>query len=108
MMNANVGLWDKLTRVALLLLFVAVLLLVAVWYRPLIEQNERMRGSIFELDGKIQRASEEGKQLKAAYDALRHDPKAVERLARECLGYAKTGETVIRFEAPVTNGPARP
>ncbi|MGO9200131.1 MAG: septum formation initiator family protein [Limisphaerales bacterium] len=108
MMNVHVGLWDKLTRVALLLLFVAVLLLVAVWYMPLIEQNERMRRSIFELDNKIQRASEEGKQLKAAYDALRYDPKAVERLARERLGYARTGETVIRFEAPVTNAPPRP
>jgi cell division protein FtsB len=108
MMNVDVGLWDKLTRVALLLLFVAVLLLVAVWYMPLIEQNERMRRSIFELDNKIQRASEEGKQLKAAYEALRHDPKAVERLARERLGYARPGETVIRFEAPVTNALARP
>ncbi|MGO8674856.1 MAG: septum formation initiator family protein [Limisphaerales bacterium] len=107
-MNAEVGLWDKLTRVALLLLFVAVLLLVGVWYMPLIEQNERMRRSILELDNKIQRASEEGKQLKGAYEALRHDPKAVERLARERLGYARTGETVIRFEAPVANGPARP
>lgn len=107
-MNGDVGLWDKLTRVALLLVFVAVLLLVAVWYMPLIEQNERMRRNIFELDGKIQKASEEGKQLKAAYEALRHDPKAVERLARERLGYAKTGETVIRFDAPVTNPPAGP
>jgi cell division protein FtsB len=103
-MNGDVGLWEKLTRVALLLVFVAVLLLVAVWYMPLIEQNERMRRSIYELDGKIQKASEEGKELKATYEALRHDPKAVERLARERLGYAKTGETVIRFEAPVTNG----
>jgi cell division protein FtsB len=107
-MNVDLGLWDKLTRVALLLFFVAVLLLVAVWYMPLIEQNERMRRSIFELDNKIQRASEEGKQLKAAYDALRHDPKAVERVARETLGYARTGETVIRFEAPATNAAPRP
>ena len=107
-MNDEVGLWDKLTRVALLLLFAAVLLLVAVWYMPLIEQNERMRRNLLELDNRIQRASEEGKQLKAAYEALRHDPKAVERLARERLRYAKTGETIIRFDAPLTNAPPRP
>ena len=107
-MNADVGLWDKLTRVALFLLFVALLLLVAVWYLPLIKQNERLRRTLFEKDARIQRASEEGKQLKATYDALRHDPKAVERLARERLGYARTGETVIRFEAPVTNAPPHP
>ncbi len=108
-MNGDVGLWDKLTRVALFLLFVALLLLVAVWYLPLIQQNERLRQTLYDYDARIQRASEEGKQLKAAYDALRHDPKAVERLARERLGYARTGETVIRFEAPIaTNAPSRP
>jgi len=34
---------------------------------------------------------------------LRYDSKAQERLARERLGYAKPGETVIRFEARSTN-----
>jgi cell division protein FtsB len=67
-----------------------------------------MRRSIFELDNKIQKATEEGKQLNAANEALRHDPKAVERLARERLGYATTGETIIRFDAPATNTPAGP
>ncbi len=107
-MNVGLSIWDKLTRVAVLLLFVAVLLLVAVWYLPLIKQNERMRRHSLQLDNQIQRAQEEGKQLKAAYDALRRDPKAVERLARERLGYARTGETVVRFEAPVTNSVAFP
>jgi len=102
-MNVDLGIWDKLTRLALLLLFVAVLLLVAVWYLPLIKQNERYRRNILQLDTRIQRALDEGKQLKASYEALRHDPKAVERVARERLGYARTGETVIRFEAPLTN-----
>jgi cell division protein FtsB len=38
------------------------------------------------------------------FNALRNDPKTVERLARERLGYARTDETVFRFE---TNSPAR-
>jgi hypothetical protein len=29
----------------------------------------------------------------------------VERLAREKLGLAKPGETIIHFEAPLTNSP---
>ena len=48
-----------------------------------------------------------GKQLRTAIDALRYDPKAVERLAREKFGYAKPGETVIRFEEPQTNYPVQ-
>jgi len=38
---------------------------------------------------------------------LRNDPKTIERLMREKLGYARPDETVVRFEPPATNGPAR-
>ena len=79
------------------LCFIALLLLVGVWYLPLIQQNERMRRHILGLDDQIRKEEEAGRQLRAAIDALRYDPKAVERLARETLGYAKPGETVIRF-----------
>ena len=106
-MNVDLGIWDKLTKVVVFLLFVAGLLAVAVWYLPLIEQNENTRKEILRLEVAIQKEEDQGKQLKAAIDALRHDPKAVERLARGWFSYAKPGEIVIRFEAPSTNAPAR-
>ncbi len=99
----DLGIWGKLTRGVIFLLFLAGLLGVAVWYLPLINQNERMRKQILRLDTRIQKEDETAKQLKTSIDALRSDPKAVERLARERLGYAKAGETVIRFDEPVTN-----
>jgi cell division protein FtsB len=102
-MNVDLGIWNKLSRLVVFLLFLAGLLGVAVWYLPLIQQNERIRQEILRLDGQIQQEESRAKQLKGAIDVLRYDPKAVERLARERLGYAKPGETVIRFEAPVTN-----
>jgi len=105
-MRVNLGIWSTLTRVAVFLCFVALILLVGVWYFPLIKQNERMRRHILGLDAQIQKEEETRKQLKAAIDALCYDPKAVERLARERLGYVKPGETVIRFEPPPTNPPA--
>lgn len=97
-MNVDLGIWDKLTRVVIFLVFIAFLLMVAVWYLPLIKQNERYRKDILQLDAQIQIKKETGKQLRAATEALAHDPKAVERLARERLGYAKAGETVILFQ----------
>ncbi len=106
-MKVNLGIWDKLTRLVVFLVFIAGILLVAIWYLPLIKQNERYREDILRLDNLIQKEEETGKQLRTSIDALRYDPKAVERLARERLGYAKAGETVIRFEAPQTNTPAR-
>jgi cell division protein FtsB len=102
-MNVDLGIWAKLTRVAIFLLFIAGLLLVSVWYLPLIQRNERMRKEMLRLDGQIQKEEEKARQGKAAYEALRKDPKTVERLARERLFYAKTGETVFRFEAPASN-----
>ena len=106
-MKDDLGIWDKLTRTVIFLLFVAGLLLVAIWYLPLIKQNERYRKEILRLDNLVQKEEETGKQLRTSIGALRFDPKAIERLARERLGYAKTGETVIRFEAPQTNNASR-
>jgi len=98
-MNVDLGIWAKLTRVVVFLFFVAGCLLVAVWYLPLIEQNERMRKEILRLDTRIQKETETSRQLKSSIEALRNDPRAVERLARERLGYAKANETVIRFDS---------
>ncbi len=102
-MKVDLGIWDKLTRLVIFLLFVAGLLGLAVWYLPLIKQNERMRREILRLDAQIKKEKETAKQSQASIDALRYDPKALERLARERLGYAKPGETVIRFEERNTN-----
>lgn len=107
-MNVDLGIWAKLTRVVIFLLFIAGLMMVAVWYLPLIKQNERMRKHILGLDARIQREEETARRLRTSIETLRHDPKTVERLARERLGYAKPGETVIRFEAPATNALSRP
>jgi cell division protein FtsB len=106
-MKVDLGIWDKLTRMVIFLVFVAGILLVAIWYLPLIKQNERYRKEILRLDNLVQKEEETGKQLRNSIDALRFDPKAVERLAREKLGYAKPGETVIRFETPQSNSAPR-
>ena len=106
-MKVDLGIWDKLTRVVIFLLFIAGILLVAIWYLPLIKHNERMRRETLRLDTLVQKEEESGRQLRNSIEALRRDPKAVERLARETFGYAKTGEVVVRFEQPVTNQPSR-
>jgi hypothetical protein len=42
----DTGIWDKLTKAVVFLLVIAALLAVAVWYLPLIKQNERMRSEV--------------------------------------------------------------
>lgn len=107
-MNVDLGIWSKLTKIAVVLLLIAGLLLVAVWYLPLIKQNERMRAEISKLDAQLQAEQEKSKELQAEIEALSNDPKTVERLTREKLGYAKPDETIIRFEPQATNNLSKP
>ena len=106
-MNVDLGIWAKLSRLMLVLLVLATLIAVTVWYLPLIEKNEGMRKRKFLLEQQIKQAEDEQKRLKAALYSLEHDPKTLERMAREKLGYARTNETVIRFETAATNSAAR-
>jgi cell division protein FtsB len=105
--NVDHGIWSKLTKVVVGLIVLAVLLLIGMCYLPLIQENTRMQADILSLDAQLKAEQEKSDQLQAQIDALLNDPKTVERLAREKLGYAKPDETVIRFETPVTNAPAR-
>src|SRR5437773_4171971 len=100
LMNVNPGIWNALSRAVIFLLFLAGLLGVFFWYLPLIEQNQRYRKEILALDGKIQEQERLARHLKASIDAVQNDPRTLERLAREKLGYARSNETVIRFLAP--------
>jgi cell division protein FtsB len=102
--NVDLGIWSKLTKLVVGLVVLAVLLLIALCYLPVIKENERMRRQILLDQNEIAKEEARSKDLQAQLDALLHDPKTIERLSREKLGYAKPDETVIRFETPATNG----
>jgi cell division protein FtsB len=102
-MHVDLGIWGKLTKVVWGLFIVAALGAVVLWYLPPIRQNERMRKEILRLDGEIQKQEAIARETHSAIDAMR-DPKTVERVARDKLGYAKPDEIVIRFESPVRAG----
>lgn len=102
-LKVDLGIWSKLTRLVIFLLFVAGCLAVGLWYLPVIRQNEGLRKQKLRVETLIEKEEKNGRKLKTEMDSLRYDPKAIERLAREQLGYAKAGETVIKFEDPSTN-----
>jgi cell division protein FtsB len=101
--NVNLGIWSALTKIVVGLVVLAILLLIGMCYLPLINQNERMRAENLRLETELKKESEKSKQLQTEIDALQNDPKTVERLAREKLGYAKPDETVVRFESATNN-----
>lgn len=101
----DLGIWDKLTKAVVFLLIIAALIAVAVWYLPLIKQNERMRAEILRLEQEVAAEEQTADRRKLAIEAMRNDSETVERYAREKLGLAKIGETVIRFEEPDPHRP---
>ncbi len=100
--KVDLGIVSKLTKAVIVLIVAAIVFGVGIWYLPLINQNERMRQELHRLATEVKREEDLARQTKSAMDALRNDPRTVERLAREKLGYAKPGETVIRFQNPPT------
>ena len=105
-MNVDLGIWSKLTKVVVGLVVLAVLLLIGMCYLPLIQENTRMRAQILKLEQQLAAETNQLNLIQAQIDALQNDPKTIERLAREKLGYARPDETVIRFETTATNPPA--
>lgn len=99
-MNVNLGIWDKLTKLVVFLLFVAGLIGVFYWYLPLVQENQRYRKQIIALEGRLAAEERHGKMLRASIDSLQNDTRVIERLAREKLSLAKTNEMVVRFEQP--------
>ena len=97
-MPVNLCIWEKLTKLVIFLLFVVGIAAVCMWYVPLIRQNESMRQQLLQLDQKVKQQEEKGRMLRASVEALKNDPRAVERLARARFAYAKPGEIVVRFE----------
>ena len=101
-MSVELGIWSKLTQLVIGLVVIAILILIFMCYRPLIEENVRMRREIMKKEGEIKEQQRISMNLSNQIYTLTNDPKTVERLAREKLGFARPDETVIHFE-PATN-----
>ena len=98
--QVDLGTWHRLSQFVIVLIVAACLLGVFFWYLPVFELNERMRQQIMTLENEVKAEEQKQARLQTAIRNLRDDPKTVERLAREKLGFAKPGEMVILFEKP--------
>ncbi len=87
-----------MSQFVIVLIVAACLLGVFFWYLPVFDLNERFRQKILTLESEVQAEEQRKADLQTAIRNLREDPKTVERLVREKLGYAKPGEMVIVFE----------
>ena len=99
-MHVNLGIWDKLAKLVLFLIFMAALTWVFFWYLPLIQKNQNYRKRLLSIEAEIAEQERMARQIRMKMDALRNDPRTIERLARESLGLVRTNEMVVHFETP--------
>ena len=59
---------------------------------------------IEELRGEIQRLNEENQKLTEHVNALKTDPEAIEKVAREQMGLARPGELIFKTPPAETSG----
>ena len=70
-MKVDLGIWDRLSRLIILLLIVAAVLGVALWYLPVIQKNEKFRRDILNWDSRIEKELERNRRLNAELEAYR-------------------------------------
>ena len=98
-MQVQLSIWGKLTRLVLTLLFIATLAGVFFWYLPLIQKNQNYRRRLLALESELAQQEKVNRLLKGSIESMQNDPKTVERMAREKLGWSRTNEMVVRFKA---------
>lgn len=91
--------WDRLSYFVVMVILMAALAWTFFQYVPLFQTNTRLRKEAYALDVKIQQEERLNRQLRASIEAVQKDSNTVARLAREKLSFARTNETVFRFEA---------
>ena len=61
-----------------------------------------------ELQGKLAEIELESREIDHAIQSLRTDPRAIERVAREKLGWCREDEKIYHFDPPPVPAPAQP
>lgn len=102
--SGEVGLRRKAATLASIIALVALIVGALFGDRGLLHLlDQRQRAEA--LAHEIEELKAENAQLAAEIAALRSDPRAIERIAREELGLVRPGETVFLVRDP---GPANP
>ena len=99
-MKVDLGIWDSLHRLVVVLLIAAAVAGLVRWYLPEIQENERLRLTIYEKQQHIAQLAEDCVRIKEDVLSARRDRAQVERWIRESLGWGRPNETIIKFVEP--------
>ncbi len=95
--------WLAVYRIAMAALVAVVIIAVISLFLPKLRQNQERQRKITVLEEENRARESQTKQLQRQQDLFLSDPKYVERVAREELGKARSGEIIYRFNDNKTN-----
>jgi cell division protein FtsB len=84
---------DYLRHLIIILVFVGA----AWWLKPAYGEYLRTRDTLQEMERKRLDSSAQNDDLRQQIHRLRHDSRAIERVAREKFGYCRQRETIYDF-----------
>ena len=99
------GFLVRLNRILPWVIGLAVLGLILTRYLPQIHKNEDLRRQLQQRTEQAQKLEAEVKRLHAENNAMRNDPRTIERTAREQLSFARADERVVTFQEAATVRP---
>ncbi|HYU45410.1 MAG TPA: septum formation initiator family protein [Terriglobales bacterium] len=96
--------WRRLGTVAAVLLILALMLHAMFGANGTVAYRQK-RAEMQSLKAEVERRQKENEESAARIKALKSDPKAIEKEAREQFGYARPGEVVYVTPAPPPKPP---
>lgn len=102
--QVDIGVFGWLNRLMVGLIILALVALIVLKYVPLIRKNEAMNRDLQSRREEVQKMATQVARNAARIEALRSDPRTVEREARELLGLARPDEQVVTFQTPPGRG----
>jgi cell division protein FtsB len=93
------NIWTWLSRLVVCLIVAAVLVGTGLKYLPLLNANQAHRAENQRRRDRLAAREVQYHQLQASIKSLQNDPRAVERVARDVLSYARPGEVVVTLES---------
>lgn len=112
--NEPVGFFEQLAQffrrnlTYLLAAALALLLLQDIFGTHGILAMRRSQQEVGKVQNQISRIDEENRQLQDKVNALRSDPEAIERIAREEMGLARPGEYIFKVQPKPESDTASP
>ena len=92
------NIWATLVPVIQVGIVVALLVVVGLFFLPVIQTENDYKAEIAKKQREVAAAMDEQAELKLETEHMKNDPAYVEHIARDQLNMGKPGETIIRFD----------